>query len=155
MRDSGGSLRRVGLRAVSTLALVCWAQTAVLAEQQQLSPDDVGVIGEAGLIKQAPPPPTPEAGTSALNDYPTQARADYVFGCMQVNGQSPVELAKCSCSIDVIASIIPYEKYVEAETILSVRQRGGESTAPLFAPGMTAIVDDLKRAQVEGEIKCF
>ena len=41
-----------------------------------------------------------------LNDYPTAARADYVFGCMKVNGETQELLQKCSCSIDVIASII-------------------------------------------------
>ena len=34
------------------------------------------------------------------NDYPTVARADYVFGCMQVNGQTRDALERCSCSID-------------------------------------------------------
>jgi hypothetical protein len=41
------------------------------------------------------------------NDYPTVARADYVFGCMQVNGQTRDALERCSCSIDVIASFFP------------------------------------------------
>ena len=38
------------------------------------------------------------------NDYPTVARADYVFGCMASNGQTRDALEKCSCSVDVIAS---------------------------------------------------
>ena len=59
------------------------------------------------------------------NDYPTVARADYVFGCMQVNGQTRDALERCSCSIDVIASLLPYDLYEEAETIMRVRQRGG------------------------------
>ena len=42
-----------------------------------------------------------------LNDYPTEARADYVFGCMAANGQSRQALRQCSCSIDEIASILP------------------------------------------------
>src|ERR1700682_6805159 len=60
-----------------------------------------------------------------VNDYPTTARADYVFGCMQVNGQTRDALERCSCSIDVIASLLPYEQYEEAETVMRVRQRGG------------------------------
>lgn len=52
-----------------------------------------------------------------LNDYPTEVRADYVFGCMAANGQSREVLSKCACSIDVIASILPYDKYVQAETV--------------------------------------
>ena len=34
-----------------------------------------------------------------LNDYPTEARADYVFACMASNGQSREVLRRCSCSI--------------------------------------------------------
>src|ERR1700743_585253 len=52
-----------------------------------------------------------------LNDYPTSARADYVFGCMKANGETQELLPKCSCSVDVIASIIPYDRYVTTETI--------------------------------------
>src|SRR5260370_2731845 len=60
-----------------------------------------------------------------LNDYPTSARADYVFGCMKANGETQEILQKCSCSIDVIASIIPYERYVTTETVLSMSQVSG------------------------------
>ncbi len=60
-----------------------------------------------------------------FNDYPTSARADYVFGCMKANGETQELLQKCSCSIDVIASIIPYDRYVTAETILSMSQVTG------------------------------
>src|SRR5215510_13466191 len=45
------------------------------------------------------------AGAAELNDYPTAARADYVFACMKTNGETRPALEKCSCSIDVIASI--------------------------------------------------
>jgi len=90
------------------------------------------------------------------NDYPTVARADYIFGCMQVNGQTRDALERCSCSIDVIASLLPYEQYEEAETIMRVRQRGGEN-ASMFRtmPMLRAKVDDLKRAQIEAELRCF
>lgn len=91
-----------------------------------------------------------------LNDYPTEARADYVFACMAANGQTRDMLFKCSCSIDRIASILPYEKYVEAETVLSLQQVGGERTSAFKSPRMTqAFVADLRRAQAEAEILCF
>ena len=90
------------------------------------------------------------------NDYPTAARADYVFACMQVNGRTRDVLQRCSCSIDVIASLLPYEQYEEAETIMSVRQRGGENAAMFVSmPQLRAKVDGLKRAQVEAELRCF
>jgi len=90
------------------------------------------------------------------NDYPTVARADYVFGCMQVNGQTREALERCACSIDAIAALLPYEKYEEAETVMRVRQRGGKNASMFLSmPQLRAKVDDLKRAQVEAELKCF
>jgi hypothetical protein len=92
---------------------------------------------------------------AVVNDYPTNVRGDYIYGCMLVNGQTRDVLDKCACSIDVIASALPYKEYEEAETVLSVRQRGGESVAYLYAPMYRTKVDNMKRAQVEGEIRCF
>jgi hypothetical protein len=90
------------------------------------------------------------------NDYPTDARADYVFACMATNGQNRLILQQCSCSIDVIASILSYEEYVEAETVLSLRQIGGEKGS-LFRGGENVkdMVAKLKRAQAEAEVRCF
>jgi hypothetical protein len=75
---------------------------------------------------------------------------------MASNGQTQEALQRCSCSIDVIASILPYERYVQADTILRMRQLNGEKAA-LFqgAPYYKKIVDDLKGAQVEAELRCF
>lgn len=92
----------------------------------------------------------------AANDYPTLARADYIFGCMAANGQGRDVMMKCACSIDMIASILPYEQYVEAETVLSMALVGGERMA-IFrtAASAKALVADLRRAQAEAEILCF
>ena len=98
----------------------------------------------------------PRTGAAQTNDYPTAARADYVFACMASNGQTQEMLQRCSCSIDVIASIVPYKHYVEAETILRMRQVGGEKSATFRdSAGYKKIVDDLKKAQAEAEIRCF
>lgn len=96
------------------------------------------------------------AADAAHNDYPTVARADYVLGCMASNGQNRRVLEQCACSIDLIATIVPYEEYVDADTILRLRQLGGEKGA-LFrsSPKYRDIVADLKRAQAEAEMRCF
>jgi hypothetical protein len=91
----------------------------------------------------------------AANDYPTVVRADYVFGCMQVNGQTRDALERCSCSIDVIASLLPFAQYEEAETVMRVRQRAGEKGALFLTAPLRAKVDELRRAQVEAELRCF
>ncbi len=91
-----------------------------------------------------------------LNDYPTAARADYVFACMAVNGQSRQVLENCSCSIDEIAAILPYEAYVQAETVLSMRRVGGERMSMFKSAAVaTNLVAELKRAQAEAELVCF
>jgi hypothetical protein len=90
------------------------------------------------------------------NDYPTYARADYVFACMQTNGQTRPVLEKCSCSIDQIAALLPFAAYEQAETIMSVRQKGGENVIMFNSyPPFLEMVKNLKRAQVEAELRCF
>lgn len=93
---------------------------------------------------------------AAPDDYPTTATADYVFGCMQANGNTPQSLERCSCSFDVVASIVPYERYVEASTFLSMGQVTGEK-GTLFKTGVESknAIGDLRRAQAEAEIRCF
>lgn len=98
------------------------------------------------------------AGPSLAHDYPTEAIGDYLFACMASNGQTQDALKKCSCSIDVISSIVTYEDYAEAETILSMRQmRGGGEKMALFRETTMAkeAVDRIRQAQIEAEIRCF
>lgn len=99
---------------------------------------------------------TAAPSNEATSDYPTSARADYVLGCMAANSQTRTALDHCSCSIDVIATILPYDKYEEAETILSMRQGVGAQAREFNAvKGLNDIVADLRRAQAEAEIRCF
>jgi len=95
-------------------------------------------------------------GAAELNDYPTAARADYVFACMKANGETRRALEQCSCSIDVIASILPYERYVAAESFLSLSQVPGRF-GTMFRSHEQArtTTDDLRRAQAEAEVRCF
>jgi hypothetical protein len=91
-----------------------------------------------------------------LNDYPTAARADYVFACMKTNGETRRALEQCSCSIDVIASILPYDRYVAAETVLSLLQVPGPFGAMFRTPEQAkTATNDLRRAQAEAEVRCF
>jgi len=92
----------------------------------------------------------------AASDYPTTALADYVLGCMAANGETQEMLQRCSCSIDVIASIMPYDHYVTAETFKRMSLTTGENSA-LFketAPAR-ASTTELRRAQAEADVRCF
>ncbi|MEK0083088.1 hypothetical protein [Benzoatithermus flavus] len=90
--------------------------------------------------------------------YPTEALADYVFGCMATNGQTQEALHRCSCSIDHIADKLSYDEYVQAETVLRMQQvPGGDDRITMFrtSPWAQQMVDRLRQAQVEAEGKCF
>ncbi len=89
------------------------------------------------------------------NDYPTVSRADYIYGCMQANGPTREILEKCSCSIDQIAALLSFAEYEEAETIMSVQLRGGESVATMSYAPIQAKIKKLKLAQIEAELRCF
>ena len=96
------------------------------------------------------------ADSAAASDYPTQARAEYVFACMATNGQTQQVLRQCACAIDVVASVLPYDKYEQAETVLRMRRSGGGYLGEMFRTGMANnMVRDLEEAQAEGEIRCF
>lgn len=91
----------------------------------------------------------------AVNDYPTSARADYVFGCMAVNGQTHAALDRCSCAIDVVASILPYKEYVSAETVLRMQQEKSFLSMEFHTVAAKKIVRRLREAEAEGEVRCF
>ena len=99
---------------------------------------------------------TTRSAADDLNDYPTSARAEYVFGCMKANGETPRTLEQCSCSIDIIATLLPYERYVSAETVLRMAQVPGILGSQFRSTEQAkSAVDDLRRAQAEAEVRCF
>ncbi|MEL6100598.1 MAG: hypothetical protein AAFV87_02035 [Pseudomonadota bacterium] len=114
------------------------------------------MIRFAALLSLLPAIAGAQTVSQRFNDYPTEARADYVFACMQTNGQSREMLGRCACSIDEIASLLPFDRYVQAETVLSMRRVGGERMAVFnSAAAAEALVADLRRAQAEAEVVCF
>lgn len=70
-----------------------------------------------------PPTVLADPGT---NDYPTQARVEYVLECMQQSGGKLSNLYQCSCVIDEIAKQFSYEEYVEASTFSHYSSLAGE-----------------------------
>ena len=96
------------------------------------------------------------ADAQDLNDYPTSARVEYVFGCLKANGETRQAIEQCSCSIDVLASLLPYQRYVTAETVLSMSQVRGDMGSPFRTSEQAAsALNDLRRAQAEAEVRCF
>jgi hypothetical protein len=98
-----------------------------------------------------------DACRAESNDYPTAARADYVIGCVAANGNTREALLKCSCAIDTIAGLMPYSRYEQAETALSLQAGGGVGgRVGLFRdpPQIKAAIEELRRAQAEANLEC-
>ena len=90
------------------------------------------------------------------NEYPTDVVADYVIGCMVSNGETQDMLRRCSCSIDTIASILPYDKYEKAATVLMMQQvTGDQGTIFKSMQTLKLMVDELRLAQIEADFRCF
>ncbi len=63
---------------------------------------------------------------------------------------------QCSCSVDIVASILPYERYVTAETVLRMTQVPGALGSQFRSTQQAqTAVEDLRRAQAEAEVRCF
>jgi hypothetical protein len=96
------------------------------------------------------------ARAEEVNDYPTVVRSEYVFGCLKANGETRQAIEQCSCSIDVIASLLPYERYITGETVLSMAQVTGNLGSQFRSTEQAATaLNDLRRAQAEAEVRCF
>jgi hypothetical protein len=112
--------------------------------------------GSATMVLFALATAVSSARADDLNDYPTVARSEYVFGCLKANGETRQAISQCSCSIDVIASLLPYERYVTAETVLSMSQVRGNLGGEFRSSEQAAnALNDLRRAQAEAEVRCF
>jgi hypothetical protein len=116
-----------------------------------------GALALATILGLAPSAWAAPSATPA-NDYPTSARADYVLGCMAVNGNTHEALFQCSCALDTIAGMMPYADYEKAETALSLQLGGGVGgRVALFRdpPEIKAVLDRLRQAQAEANLSCF
>lgn len=97
-----------------------------------------------------------QAAPAPLNDYPTDARAEYVFACMATNGGTRDALERCSCSIDVIASLLPYADYEKAETVMRMRRNTGGYLADTFrTAGTNQMLRAFQEAEAEADVRCF
>ena len=88
------------------------------------------------------------------NDFPTQARVEYVLVCMKdQGGQSIKNLYACSCAADNFAGRIAYDKYVEAETLRDMIGTPGEKGGAFRdVPGGRKLlrgIDNMKAAAID------
>ena len=97
------------------------------------------------------------ASAACANDFPTQARVEYILRCMDSHGGQKYEnLYSCTCIIDKIADKIAYDDFVEAEVFSQLRktpgERGGVFRDPERASLLVKKINDLTEV---AEKSCF
>ena len=117
----------------------------------------VAVLAIAVAAEAAPkkaPPAKPAQGET--NDFPTQARVEYVMQCMaEHGGQNLDNMYHCVCAVDKIASRLKYQEYSEALTFTYLYDTPGEKGGEFRDPPQSKLLrDKLKAAKQEAE-DCF
>jgi hypothetical protein len=96
----------------------------------------------------------PAADTES-NDYPTQARVEYVLRCMDYHGGQVYEnMYACVCSIDTIASELSYDEFLRGEVLAQLRTTPGERGG-LFREGGRELVTKYLEVTEAAEESCF
>ncbi len=98
-----------------------------------------------------------EAKSPPRNDWPTQARVEYVFQCMREHGgQTYDNLYHCSCKADEVARRLNYQAYSEALVFKNLKSMPGERGGVFRDPPQSKILrNQLKEAEQEAEQHCF
>jgi hypothetical protein len=96
-------------------------------------------------------------GVGLANDFPTQARVEFVLGCMnEQGGQSYDNLYKCVCLIDAIAAEMSHEEFAQAQVFSQLKSTPGERGGLFRDPEQAGTLSDKLAAVVErGKAGCF
>lgn len=95
------------------MMLVCAALTSAFAGSAWAAGDATGRAGAA----------------RGGYDYPTQGRVEYVLTCLDENGHDFANVYKCSCVIDKMAAVLPYDEFVGQQTFARYATLGGQGGA--------------------------
>lgn len=115
------------------------------------------IVFVSGCAHQAASTPTPQPAATLVNDYPTQARVEYVYECMQKRGGENYDtMYQCVCAVDKLATEMPYDDYTQAVTFTKLfslpGEKGGEFRDP---PQSDKLRKRLKEAESNAEKACF
>ena len=98
---------------------------------------------------------TPEV--KSVNDYPTQARVEYVIQCMHKYGtkENYDTMYGCICAVDKVAETIPYENFVATSTLAVMINTPGEKGGVFRdAPGGRKAIREFKKFIADTEQSC-
>lgn len=96
-------------------------------------------------------------GAGSANDFPTQARVEYVLRCMDQHGARVFEtMYACVCSIDQIATRFSYDEYEAAELLAQLRRTPGERGGVFRDPeGAEDLAEKYLEVTEAAEESCF
>lgn len=97
------------------------------------------------------------AGLARANDFPTQARVEFVLDCMRTSKAPAQEsMYKCSCAIDSIAAKVDYATWVELSTVANATTIAGERGGVMrdLKDGRK-IISSFRELQAEAKKHCF
>ena len=96
-------------------------------------------------------------GVTEANDFPTQARVEFVLGCMnEQGGQSYDNLYKCVCLIDAIAAEMSHEEFAQAQVFSQLRSTPGERGGVFRDPDQARTLSDKLAVVIErGKAACL
>ncbi|HEU4460936.1 MAG TPA: hypothetical protein VFR90_17580 [Methylibium sp.] len=79
------------------------------------------------MLAAAAPAALAKTKAPRVNDYPTIDRVTYVQSCMRQHpGNSYEMLSKCACTLDKIASQVPFAEFETMVTATNANSIGGE-----------------------------
>lgn len=98
-----------------------------------------------------------DSAAPATNDFPTQARVEFVLQCMQQHGgQNYDTLYPCVCAADHVASRMRFEEYAQAQTFTYLFSTAGEAGGVFRDPSQSKqLRNTLKAAMAEADKNCF
>ena len=96
-------------------------------------------------------------GVMLANDFPTQARVEFVLGCMrEQGGESYDTLYKCVCLVDAIAAQMSHDEFVEAQVFSQLRSTPGERGGVFRDPDQArSLITKLDAAIEHGKAQCL
>jgi len=96
-------------------------------------------------------------GASHANDFPTQARVEFVLGCMnEQGGQSYDNLYKCVCLVDAIAAEMSHDEFAQAQVFSQLRSTAGERGGVFRDPEQARTLSAKLAAVIErGKAACL
>ena len=146
------------------VAMALMLPASVLAQAPAAAPGQQTADPPATSTAPAAPSPgpSPASGPAANaprpNDFPTQARVEYVYACMEENaGPSMQEMFyKCICAADAVAARVSHERWVELSIFNAARPMAGERGAYLRErKDSPAMLRAYRELQASARESCF